>query len=102
MDEQLNNKIKELVNSSKVFLFMKGTPEQPQCGFSMKVVEVLNSANAKFNSFDVYSDEEIRQGVKDYSDWPTFPQLYVEGKLIGGCDIVLEMAENGELQQLLG
>ena len=98
MDE---NKIKDMVNSHKIFLFMKGTPENPQCGFSYQVVEVLNDLGVEFGSFDVYSDEKIRQDVKEFSNWPTYPQLYVNGKLIGGCDIVKELAANGELRKLM-
>ncbi len=101
MDEQLQHRIQELINSSRIFLFMKGTPEQPQCGFSMKVVEVLKQHNAEFKSFDVLEDESIRQGVKEFANWPTFPQLWVNGKLIGGCDITLQLAESGELQKIL-
>ena len=101
MDETLKKKIETLINSSKVFLFMKGTPEGPQCGFSAKVVDILHQLGVTFSSFDIFSDEEIRQGVKEYAHWPTYPQLYVHGKLIGGCDIVMEMAESGELKELL-
>ena len=101
MNDELKNKIQGLVNSNKFFLFMKGTPEDPQCGFSFQVVEVLKNLSIQFNSFNVYSDMEMREAVKEFSSWPTYPQLYVDGKLIGGCDIVLEMAENGELQKLV-
>jgi monothiol glutaredoxin len=101
MDEQLNNKIKGLINSNKIFLFMKGTPQNPQCGFSFQVVKLLNDLQIKFDSFDIYSDESVRQGVKEFSNWPTYPQLYVDGKLVGGCDIITEMAQNGELKKLL-
>ena len=81
---------------------MKGTPEMPQCGFSMAVVNILKIMNLKFSSVDVLKDEKIRQGIKEFSDWPTIPQLYVKGKFIGGCDIVKEMYENKELHKLLG
>ena len=101
MDQALKEKIEQLIHSSKIFLFMKGTPEEPQCGFSAKVVDILHELNVTFSSFDIFSDEEIRQGVKDYSNWPTYPQLYVNGKLVGGCDIVVEMAQSGELKELL-
>lgn len=101
MNDQLKKKIETLINSSKVFLFMKGTTDDPQCGFSFRVVEVLQSLNVDFKSFDILSDEEMRQAVKEYSNWPTYPQLYVNGKLIGGCDIVMEMAESGELKELV-
>jgi monothiol glutaredoxin len=101
MNEELTIKIKELINSSKVFLFMKGTPAQPQCGFSMKVTETLKELGITFQSFDVLSNEDVRTAVKEYANWPTIPQLYVNGSFIGGCDIVLEMAQNGELKQLV-
>lgn len=81
---------------------MKGTPDDPQCGFSWKVVDILRGLGAAFGSFDILSDEEMRQAVKEYSNWPTYPQLYVNGKLVGGCDIVTEMAETGELKKFWG
>jgi monothiol glutaredoxin len=99
--DQLNERIEKLINSSKVFLFMKGTPEMPQCGFSANVCAILNATGVDFKSFDILSDSEIRQGVKEYSNWPTFPQLYVNGELIGGSDIVSEMYNSGDLQELL-
>ena len=81
-----------------VILFMKGSPDEPRCGFSRKVVEALRSSGAPdFGHFDILSDEAVRQGLKEYSQWPTYPQLYINGELIGGCDIILEMAESGEL-----
>lgn len=101
MNETIQKRIESLINSAPVFLFMKGTPEDPQCGFSAKVVSILHQLGITFSSFDIFSDEEIRQGVKEYANWPTYPQLYVKGKLIGGCDIVTEMAESGELKGLL-
>ena len=101
MDEILLKKIEVLINSSDVFLFMKGTPQDPQCGFSSKVVDILHQLGVTFSSFDVFSDEEIRQGVKEYAHWPTYPQLYLHGQLIGGCDLVVEMSESGELKELL-
>ena len=94
----LPQRIEALVNSQPVMLFMKGNPDMPQCGFSGKVVEALKNAGASnFGHFDILTDEAIRQGLKEYSQWPTYPQVYVNGELLGGCDIVLEMAENGEL-----
>ena len=99
MDETLKNKIDEMIKSKKVFLFMKGTPTEPQCGFSAKVVEILQSHNADFGSFDVLSDESLRQSIKEYSDWPTIPQLYIDGKFVGGCDIIEQMNESGELKK---
>lgn len=101
MNETLQKKIEALINSAPIFLFMKGTPQEPQCGFSAKVVDILHELKVTFSSFDIFSDEEIRQGVKDYSNWPTYPQLYLNGKLVGGCDIVVEMAQSGELKELL-
>lgn len=98
--EAEKGKLHELVNSKKIMLFMKGSPEEPRCGFSRKVVNVLKEQGVEFGSFDILSDETIRQGMKTFSNWPTFPQLYVEGELLGGCDIVLEMNENGELKEV--
>ncbi|MBF0350315.1 MAG: Grx4 family monothiol glutaredoxin [SAR324 cluster bacterium] len=92
--------IKELVSSSPVFLFMKGTPEMPQCGFSARVCKVLDSWNVPYKAFNVFSDENIRQGIKDYANWPTIPQLYINQEFVGGCDIVEEMSESGELIEL--
>ena len=80
---------------------MKGTPEMPQCGFSQKVTDILKGMNVDFSSFDVLSDESIRQGIKEFANWPTIPQLYIGGKFVGGCDIVEQMASNGELKNLL-
>ena len=97
----INEKIKELVEKNNVFLFMKGTPEIPQCGFSLAVANVLKHLSVKFESINVLENEEIRQGIKTYSDWPTIPQLYVKGKFVGGSDIVKEMFEKGELKTLL-
>lgn len=97
----LNTRIKALIDSSKVFLFMKGNPSAPQCGFSANVIGMLNAMNSTFKTFDILSDMDIRQGLKEYSNWPTFPQLYVNGKLIGGNDIIMEMYEDGELEAVL-
>ena len=96
----INEKIKELVEKNNVFLFMKGTPEIPQCGFSLAVANVLKHLNVKFESINVLENEEIRQGIKTYSDWPTIPQLYIKGKFVGGSDIVKEMFEKGDLKTL--
>ena len=97
----INTKIKNLVEKNEVFLFMKGTPDVPQCGFSLSVANILKHLNIKFESLNVLDNEDIRQEIKSYSDWPTIPQLYVKGKFIGGCDIVKEMFEKGELQKIL-
>ena len=96
----INAKIKNIVEKNNICLFMKGTPDIPQCGFSLAVANVLKHLNVKFHSINVLEDEEIRLGIKTYSDWPTIPQLYVKGKFIGGCDIVKEMFEKGELKVL--
>jgi monothiol glutaredoxin len=94
------DKIKETVTSNDVVLFMKGTKSMPQCGFSSRVAGVLNFMGVEFNDVNVLADEEIRQGIKDYSDWPTIPQLYVKGEFVGGCDIITEMTLSGELDTL--
>jgi monothiol glutaredoxin len=91
-------RIKQEVSDNEVMLFMKGTPVFPQCGFSAAVVQILNHMGVKFNSSDVLVDPEIRQGIKEFSNWPTVPQLYVKGEFVGGCDILREMFETGELQ----
>ena len=92
------NFIDEQVKNNDVFLFMKGTPDFPQCGFSGQVVQILNYLGVPYNSANVLETEELRQGIKDYSNWPTIPQLYVKGEFVGGCDIVREMFQAGELQ----
>ena len=97
----INEKIKDIINKNDVVLFMKGTPEMPQCGFSMTVSNILKKLNVKFSSIDVLADPEIRQGIKDFSNWPTVPQLYIKGEFIGGCDIAKEMYEKGELEKIL-
>ncbi|HHI70927.1 MAG TPA: Grx4 family monothiol glutaredoxin [Rhodobacteraceae bacterium] len=93
-------RIKDTVTSNDVVLYMKGTKDMPQCGFSSRVAGVLNFMGVDFQDVNVLADEEIRQGIKDYSDWPTIPQLYVKGEFVGGCDIVTEMTLSGELDQL--
>ena len=94
-------RIDALVKSNDVVLFMKGTALFPQCGFSSRAVAILDHLNAQFETVDVLQDQEIRTGIKDYSDWPTIPQLYVKGEFVGGSDIMMEMFESGELQQLV-
>ena len=96
----LNDKIQKLINENDICLFMKGTPDSPQCGFSMTVSNILKHLNLKFKGINVLEDEELRQGIKNFSDWPTIPQLYVQKEFIGGCDIVKEMFEKGELKTL--
>ncbi|AUX61444.1 Grx4 family monothiol glutaredoxin [Simonsiella muelleri] len=96
------DKIKELVHSNRVFLFMKGTKQFPQCGFSARAVQILQAAGCHdFSTFNVLEDDEIRQGIKEYANWPTIPQLYVNGEFVGGADIMMEMLEAGELTELL-
>jgi monothiol glutaredoxin len=97
----INEKIKDIITKNDVVLFMKGTPEIPQCGFSMTVSNILKELKVKFNGVNVLTDPEIRQGIKDFSNWPTVPQLYIKGEFIGGCDIAKEMYENGELKKKL-
>ncbi len=94
-------RIEEDVKAHPVVLYMKGTPVFPQCGFSAQIVQVLSLLGVKFKAFDILTDDELRQGIKEYSQWPTIPQLYVKGEFIGGCDIVREMYQAGELAQLL-
>jgi len=101
MAEDVVSNIEEQVKSNRVMVFMKGTPNFPQCGFSAHTVEILRSHNAEFESFDVLSDPAVRDGVKRYSNWPTIPQVYIDGKFVGGCDIVHELNERGELAALL-
>tara|TARA_B100000700_G_C14546335_1_gene624434 strand:+ start:257 stop:574 length:318 start_codon:yes stop_codon:yes gene_type:complete len=98
---QIKEKIQNLINENNVCLFMKGTPDNPQCGFSMAVSNVLKHLNVKFKGVNVLEDENLRQGIKDFSDWPTIPQLYINKEFVGGCDIVKEMFEKGELKKLL-
>ena len=98
---ELNDRIKTLIGSSNIFLFMKGNPDVPQCGFSANVVSILNSMQIKYNTFDILSDWDIREGVKQFSNWPTYPQLYVNGKLVGGNDIIMELHQDGELEEVL-
>ena len=97
---EIKTKIKDLIDGNDVCLFMKGTPDSPQCGFSMAVSNVLKHLKVNFKGINVLEDENLRQGIKDFSDWPTIPQLYVKGQFIGGCDIVKEMFEKGELNTL--
>jgi monothiol glutaredoxin len=97
----IKNEIKKLIDTNDVCLFMKGVPDAPQCGFSMTVSNILKHLNVNFKGVNVLDDQSLRQGIKEYSDWPTIPQLYIKGEFIGGCDIVKEMFENGELKSLL-
>ena len=101
MDANLQQRIRELVNSSPVFVFMKGIKLMPQCGFSNNVVQILHSLGVSFETFDVLSDMEIRQGIKDFSEWPTIPQVYLKGEFLGGSDILIELYNSGELRETL-
>ena len=101
MSEDINSKIKSLTDKNEVCLFMKGTPEVPQCGFSLAVANMLKHLDVNFKGVNVLEDNEIREGIKTYSEWPTIPQLYIKNEFIGGCDIVKEMFEKGELQNKL-
>ena len=101
MNKNINDEIKELIKKNEVCLFMKGTPEVPQCGFSMAVSNVLKHLKVNFVGINVLEKNEIREGIKQFSDWPTIPQLYIKGEFIGGCDIVKEMFEKGDLQKKL-
>ena len=97
----INEKIKKIISENEVCLFMKGTAEAPQCGFSMAVTNVLKHLKVNFKDVNVLEDENLRQGIKDFSDWPTIPQLYVKKEFVGGCDIIIEMFEKGELGEFL-
>ena len=96
---EIQERIRKVIDENSVMLFMKGSPDFPQCGFSGRVVQILDACGAKFASADVLMDPELREGIKAYSNWPTIPQLYIQGELIGGSDIVMEMHENGELKK---
>ena len=99
--EELNERIRNTLASHPILLFMKGSPDFPQCGVSAQTAAALRACGAEFSAFNIFEDPEIREGLKSYSNWPTFPQLYVNGELIGGCDIVVEMYHSGELKKLL-
>ena len=101
MDPNIQLRIQKLIASSPIVVFMKGTKLMPQCGFSNNVVQILNSLGISFETFDVLSDEEIRQGIKEFSNWPTIPQVYVKGEFIGGSDILISMYNTGELKEKL-
>jgi monothiol glutaredoxin len=102
MDDTLRDRIKTTLEGAPVVLFMKGTKHFPQCGFSAKVVGILKEQGVDYRDVNILTDNDLRQGLKEYSNWPTFPQLYVQGKLVGGCDIVSSLHESGELATVLG
>tara|TARA_B100001765_G_C19232542_1_gene218807 strand:+ start:84 stop:443 length:360 start_codon:yes stop_codon:yes gene_type:complete len=97
----VNERIKQQLDSHPILLYMKGTPDFPQCGFSAQTAGILGSVGAEFSYVNIFEDPEVREGLKEYSNWPTFPQLYINGELIGGCDIIMELHESGELKQLI-
>ena len=101
MDDQTKNLIQEHINTNEVCLFMKGTPDAPQCGFSMAVSNILKILEVKYKGVNVLENQELREGVKVFSDWPTIPQLYIKNEFVGGCDIIKEMYESGELKKML-
>ena len=101
MTPELKDKIDNLVTKNKIMVFMKGTKLMPQCGFSNNVVQILNTLGVPFETLDILADPEIRQGIKEYSNWPTIPQVYVDGKFVGGSDILIEMYNKGELKQIV-
>ncbi|MBD2019716.1 Grx4 family monothiol glutaredoxin [Leptolyngbya sp. FACHB-36] len=101
MNSETQARIQDLVQQNKILVFMKGSKLMPQCGFSNNVVQILNAVGAPFATVDVLEDSEIRQGIKEYSNWPTIPQVYVDGQFVGGSDILIELYQSGELQQML-
>ena len=101
MEEQIKNQIEKEISTNEVCLFMKGTPEAPQCGFSMAISNMLKILEVNFKGVNVLENEHVRQGIKEFSEWPTIPQLYIKKEFVGGCDIVKEMYENGELKKIL-
>ena len=101
MDDQTKNLIQDYINTNDVCLFMKGTPDAPQCGFSMAISNMLKILEVNYKGINVLESQSLREGIKEFSDWPTIPQVYIKGEFIGGCDIVKEMYENGELKKIL-
>ncbi|XP_011553485.3 glutaredoxin 3 [Plutella xylostella] len=99
--QPLEERLKQLINRHNVMVFMKGNRDSPKCGFSRTLIQILNGTGVQYETFDILTDEEVRQGLKEYSDWPTYPQLYVKGELVGGLDIIKELLENGELDSTL-
>ncbi len=101
MTDELKQKIEDQIKSNAIFLYMKGTPDFPQCGFSATAVDILDQYKVKFETFNIFDDQDIREGIKEYSDWPTIPQLYANGEFVGGCDILIELHNSGELTKVL-
>ncbi|MGB3403463.1 MAG: Grx4 family monothiol glutaredoxin [Microcoleaceae cyanobacterium] len=101
MTPEVKERIDNLVKQNKVFVFMKGNKLMPQCGFSNNVVQILNTYAVPYETFDVLDDQDIRQGIKEYSSWPTIPQVYIDGEFVGGSDVMIEIYQNGELKQML-
>ncbi|MBD2328957.1 Grx4 family monothiol glutaredoxin [Alkalinema sp. FACHB-956] len=101
MTPEVKQRIEDLIQNNKIMVFMKGNKLMPQCGFSNNVVQILNVLGVPFETFDILADYEIRQGIKDYSNWPTIPQVYINGEFIGGSDIMIELYQKGELQQMV-
>ncbi|MAH61177.1 MAG: monothiol glutaredoxin, Grx4 family [Legionellales bacterium] len=99
---EINKKIEEQLASDRIILYMKGEPNMPMCGFSAKVVDILQQYDVTFKSYNILVDDQLRQGLKIFSQWPTFPQLYIDGELIGGCDIIVELHDREELESILG
>jgi monothiol glutaredoxin len=101
MSADAKDRIEKLIQDNKIMIFMKGNKLMPQCGFSNNVVQIFNVLGVPYETFDILADHEVRQGIKDYSNWPTIPQVYINGEFIGGSDIMIEMYQNGELQQMV-
>eukprot|EP00275_Glaucocystis_incrassata_P001630 EC123536.1.p1 GENE.EC123536.1~~EC123536.1.p1 ORF type:complete len:188 (+),score=22.47 EC123536.1:49-612(+) len=100
-EEDVNARIEKMINDNKIMIFIKGSKIMPQCGFSNTVVQIMNRAGVPYETYDVLSDPEIRQGTKEFSSWPTIPQVYINGEFVGGCDILIDLYQNGELEQML-
>ena len=101
MTPEVKARIDKLVNENKIMVFMKGSKLMPQCGFSNNVVQIINTLGVPYETFDILADQEIRQGIKEYSSWPTIPQIYIDGEFVGGSDIAIELYQSGELQQMV-
>jgi len=101
LDDETKKKIDEQLKNDRIVLYMKGTPQAPQCGFSAAVAQTLSTHGKPFKTYDILEDEALRQGIKEYSNWPTIPQIYIDGKFIGGCDIVMDLEKKGDLAKLL-